>query len=419
MFVACGLNHHSASLALREKVALTDAARHTLLTYLINTKAINEGTILSTCNRTELYCDTNEPARLVKELATIQNVPINLLEPHIYIHEGYQGIRHALRVASGLDSMMLGEPQIFGQMKQAYHLASNEGMIKNHLHPVFQYIFSASKRIRTQSGIGHNPVSIASAAVRLVSQLFSNHESLTVLIIGSGETATLVSKYLQKNGVKRFMIASRTHEHATRLSSTLAGESFLITDIPQRLADADIVISATACPLPFITKQWVLDAMKQRHQAPMFFLDLAVPRDIEPAVGDLPSIHLYNIDDLQQTVEQGMDERRMAAQQAEKLVESELEKYIRWHHARQATDIICDYRAQMTELTAQALQEARDKLDAGQCQYQVLSEFSQTLVKKLIHKPTVGFRKAAGDGRTDLLELAHYLYHSGPYEKIT
>ncbi|KTD39220.1 glutamyl tRNA reductase [Legionella moravica] len=424
VFVACGLNHKTAPINVREKVALPPAMQDSLLNKLVSLPEINEAAILSTCNRTEIYCDTDDPNVIAGWLAHEHHIPQDLLTPFLYLHEGHQGIKHTLRVASGLDSMMIGEPQILGQMKQAYHQACRLGTVKSQLRPVFEYIFSASKRIRTHSGIGANPVSIAYAAVQLVGQLFTNYRSLRVFLIGSGETASLVAKYLHQQGVHQFMVASRTLEHAKKLADAFGGNTLSIGDIPQYLPQADVVISATACPLPFINKSLVEHAMKQRNNAPMIFLDLAVPRDIETNVNELDRVQLYNIDDLQIMIEKGMNERRNAALQAEQLIESELDNYIRWHRSLKAKDIICDYRNQMQHLAQLELERALKKLSAGHSQTSVLNEFSERLVNKLIHNPTNGLRQIAWDGREDLLALAQYLFNTTtlcqtPYEEIS
>ncbi len=419
VFVACGLNHKTAPLDVREKVALPVAMQDTLLNRLVDLPEVNEAAILSTCNRTEIYCDTEDPSRIAFWLAHEHQLPPEALTPYFYMHHGHHGIRHTLRVASGLDSMMLGEPQILGQLKKAYLQACRVGTIKTNLRDVFQYVFSASKRIRSHSGIGNNPVSIAYAAVQLIGQIFSDYNALSVFIIGSGETAALVAKYLEKEGVQRFMIASRTHDNTKLLANNFAATALTIGDIPQYLSQADVVISATSCPLPFISKRMVKHALHQRAHAPMFFLDLAVPRDIEADVSELQGVHLYNIDDLQVVIEKGMNERRFAALKAEQLIDSELDNYIRWHRSRQAKNVICDYRKQMQQIAHQELQRAMQKLAAGKCQQSVLEEFSERLVNKLTHTPTIGLRHAAWDNREELLDLAQYLLDHSPYEKIT
>lgn len=419
VFVACGLNHKTAPIDVREKVALQMTAHQSLLDSLMNLKAVNEAAILSTCNRTEIYCEAEDTESIMPWLAREHHLSEQDLTPYFYFHTGEEGVRHTLRVASGLDSMMLGEPQILGQMKQAYQQACDAGSIKTNLRPLFQYVFGASKRIRNQSGISNNPISIAYAAVQLIGQAFENYKSLKVFIIGSGETAHLVAKYLAKEGAQHFMIASRTHDHAKALAHHLNALPLTISDIPQYLSQADVVISATSCPLPFINKSLVEHALAQRQQSPMFFLDLAVPRDIEANVSELPHVHLYNIDDLQLVTAKGMDERRSAAVKAEQLVESELDNYIRWHRSLKAKTIICNYRHQMQHLAQQELQRAMQKISSGKCQYSVLEEFSERLVNKLTHMPTVGLKRAAGKNRDELLDLAKYLLDHSSYEEIT
>ena len=393
VYIACGLNHKTAPLHVREKVALQNGMQDALLCSLVDLPLINEAAILSTCNRTEIYCDTDDPTLIAPWLADVHQLKPDALAPYFYMHQGNNGIRHTLRVASGLDSMMLGEPQILGQIKQAYQQACRVGTIKTNLQPIFQYIFNATKRIRNQSGIGKNPVSIAYAAVQLIGQIFTDYKPLKVFIIGAGETASLVAKYLQKEGVTRFIIASRTRDNAQQLASTLDGEAVAIGDIPRYLSEADIVISATSCPLPFINKGLVEYALSQRNASPMFFLDLAVPRDIEANITELAGVHLYNIDDLQAV--------------------------IGWHRSLKAKNVIRDYRSQMQQIAQQELQRAIQKLSIGKCQYSVLTEFSERLVNKLTHTPSVGLRHAARENREELLDLAQYLLDKSPYEKIT
>jgi len=424
VFVAAGLNHKTAPLALREKMALLSTPDHAPLDRLLRLPFVQEAIILSTCNRTEIYCETSNPDLLMPWLAKESNLPIAPLMPHIYQHQGYDALQHLLRVASGLDSMILGEPQILGQLKQAFREADNKKPIQSQLAQVFPFIFSASKRIRTQSGIGNNPISIASAAARLVGQIFQDYEPLEIFIIGSGETAALVAKYLYQYGVRNFTIASRTQENADKLALKWHAESLAITEIPAQLPKADVVISATACPLPFINKPMVEQALKKNPEKTMFFLDLAVPRDITPDVAELDNVHLYNIDDLHLTIEKGLNERRTAAERAEALIQPELEHYMRAHRTRRAQHVICDYRTKMQDLAEQELERATKKITSGQCEHAVLREFSERLMNKLTHTTTVGLRQVAADNRHDLLELASYLFNNATtatldYEEIT
>ncbi|MGC1182621.1 glutamyl-tRNA reductase [Legionella sp.] len=418
VFVACGLNHKTAPINVREKVALSPATQDSLLNSLLSLPEVNEATILSTCNRTEIYCDTQDPQVLASWLATKHQLRLESLLPYLYIHKGRRGIQHALRVASGLDSMMIGEPQILGQMKQAYQYANQLGTIKTQLRPIFEYIFSASKRIRTQSGIGANPVSIAYAAVQLIGQFFTDYKSLNVLLIGSGETASLVAKYLHQHGVYQFMIANRTLQNAEKLASSFGGKTIAISNLAQHLPQADVVVTATTCPIPFINKSLVEHALAQRNHAPMFFLDLAVPRDIEASISQLEHVHLYNIDDLQNMIQKGMEERRQASLHAEQLIEEELNSYVHKQRSLKAKKVICDYRTQMHYLAQKELQRAFKRLSAGHCQQIVLNEFSERLVNKLTHNPTTGFKKIARDGREDLFTLTQYLFNTTTYQSI-
>ena len=420
-FLAFGVNHKTAPLDMREKFAFTQQQLEEYLNELISKTIVKEVVLLSTCNRTELYCITENPSLLLAWFADKQQIPVEELSPYIYQYQNEEAIRHILRVASGLDSMMLGEPQILGQLKQAFHYASEQGAVHHQLRSIFQSIFSASKRIRYKSGIGNNPISIAYAAVLRIKQYFPELLAQTILIIGTGETATLVAKYLHKEGVRNFMVASRTEESAVKLGQQFQAKSLTITDIATHLPHADVVISATACPLPFISKSMVEQALEKRHHAPMFLLDLAVPRDIEPEVATLNHVQLLNIDDLHFTIEQGKSERQKAALLAEQLVEDEIMGYSKWHRSLRATNAICDYRTQMQTLAQQELQRASQKLHNGHCQFDVLSEFCERLVNKLVHKPTLGLRQAASDERDELLDLTHYLFnhHQEAYEEIT
>ncbi|MFT4058900.1 MAG: glutamyl-tRNA reductase [Legionella sp.] len=416
VFVACGLNHKTAPISVREKVALAPATQDILLKSLLHLPEINEATILSTCNRTEIYCYTQDPHVLMPWLAATHELAPESLSPYLYIHKGRQGIQHALRVASGLDSMMLGEPQILGQMKQAYQQAKQLGAIKAQLCPVFEYIFSASKRIRTLSGVGNNPVSIAYAAVQLIGQYLSDYKSLRVLLIGSGETASLVAKYLRQQGVHQFIIANRTLENAEKLTNAFGGKAISISNLAQYLPQADVIVTATTCPIPFINKNLVEHALLLRNNAPMFLLDLAVPRDIEAEVSELKQIRLYNVDDLQNMIEKSIEERRLAASHAEQLIEDELNNYIHKQRSLKAKKILCDYRTQMQHLAQKELQRALKKLSAGHSQQLVLNEFSERLVNKLTHGPTTGLKHIARDGREDLFTLAQYLFNTTTYQ---
>ncbi len=394
--VVCGINHKTAPLALREQLAQPVDNQVECLADLMGHAHLQAAMLLSTCNRNELYCETSTPEQVLVWFSLAYGLSLDQMHPALYCFEEEDAVRHMLCVASGVDSMMIGEPQILGQMKQAYQQAEHGGSMSSNLRLVCSFVFGASKRIRHLSGISNNPISVASAAARLISQQFTNNTSLHVFIIGSGETAALVAKYLQQQGVRHFTVISRTESHARALAEKLAGSAYLtINEIPTHLAQADVVISATSCPMPFISQDMVTQALMSRQQRPMFFIDLAVPRDIEPAVGQLPNVQLVNIDDLHSAIEQGLSERRAAASYAQQLIDDELQAYNRWMRTRLAKEVICDYRHQMQTLAQHELDRARKKLTAGHCKYQVIDEFCARLVKKLTHAPTIDLRHAA------------------------
>ncbi|MBA4696366.1 MAG: glutamyl-tRNA reductase [Legionella sp.] len=411
VFVVCGLNHKTAPLTIREEVACQFSDPKGLSQW-IALSPLNEAVILSTCNRTEIYGETENPPQLLSWLIAQQQPLSKTTTSYFYSHAAAQGIRHALRVASGLDSMMLGEPQILGQMKQAYQQACDRGDIKVNLRHLFPSIFRSSKRIRTKSGIGNNPISVAYAAVQRIGDIFKDYGALNVCLIGSGETSTLLAKYLHQQGVKHFLIASRSLENAGRLAERYGGTPLTISDIPAMLHKADVVISATTCPVPFISKRWVEDALKQRQNKAMCFLDLSVPRDIEPDVASLDKVSLYHLEDLQDIAEAGLQARMEAAQHAEQLVEIELAECLRRFRLVDMNHRIEDYRRYMHSLAQEELQRARDKLLRGDAQAVVLDEFCHRLFNKFIHHPTQGLREAVYNGREELLDLAALLFHS-------
>ena len=410
MFTVFGLNHKTAPLHVREAFA-TFATQAACQAQFLALPGVHEALWLTTCNRTEVYCDADEASIIWSWVTQQLPLPALDLQTCCYLWQGDDALVHTLRVAIGLDSMMVGEPQILGQLKQAYQHAAQANHVQRNLHQNFQYIFNASKRIRNASGIGRHPISVAFAGAQLIQQYFKRMDEVRVLVIGSGETAKLVTKYLKQLSVQHFMFASRTHQNANQLASAFQGQAFAITELPLYLAKADVVISATACPLPFISQNLVAFAMSERNNQAMFFLDLAVPRDIEASVAELPRVTLYNIDDLHQMIQKNLHQRTHAAAKAEALVLEELRQFQQWQRTLKATDLICGYRQHIKSLATHELSRAKQKLANGQCQYEVLAEFSERLVNKLIHTQTVRLREAAGDDRQDWLDTAQYLLH--------
>ena len=299
--LAYGINHKTAPVSVRERVAFEPGQITEALQDLVAQPTVQEAAIISTCNRTELYCglDTPDHKLITNWLSHYHNLDENDIQPYIYTHPDNLAVRHALRVAAGLDSLILGEPQILGQMKDAYFAASKAGTMGGQLDRLFQHTFSVAKQIRTDTAIGASAVSVAFAAVSLAKQIFSNFQDHTALLIGAGETIELTARHLHESGIGRMIIANRTLERAHKLAEEFNAYAIELSDIPSHLAEADIVISSTASPLPILGKGSVESALKIRKHRPMLMVDIAVPRDIEEQVSELNDVYLYTVDDLQ------------------------------------------------------------------------------------------------------------------------
>ena len=321
-FLALGINHKTASVDVRERVAFTPEQLVEALQQLCRLTASREAAILSTCNRSELYIEQDHLAAdsVLRWLAEYHQLSLEELRASAYVHEDHDAVRHMMRVASGLDSLVLGEPQILGQMKSAYAVAREAGTIGPLLGRLFQATFSAAKQVRTDTAIGENPVSVAFAAVSLAKQIFSDLGRSQALLIGAGETITLVARHLHEQGVRRIVVANRTLERASTLAEQFGAHAVLLADIPHELVHSDIVISSTASQLPILGKGAVESALKLRKHKPIFMVDIAVPRDIEPEVGELDDVYLYTVDDLHDVVAENLKSRQGAAQAAEELV---------------------------------------------------------------------------------------------------
>lgn len=413
VFIACGLNHKTAPIDMREQLASsTEAQQISALQTLKLHADIDEAILLSTCNRTEIYCDASSVTPIFHWLANQYRVDGKKLDQYTYAHLGQQGIKHAIRVSAGLDSMMLGEPQIFGQMKSAYLLAEQQGSIGQKLRPIFHHIFSASKKIRTNTDLGVNPVSVAYAGVRLITNAFNDLEEKSVLLIGAGETSKLVAKYLKNAGVNAFYVANRSLENAKALANELKGTAIPINNLANALENADIIVSATACPLPFISKSLVENALYKTPGAQKLFLDLAVPRDIEPDVATIDGVSLYNVDDLNQQVTENLSQRQQESKKAEEIIDYELNEYINWHRGQRARGIISEYRQQSLVQAESEADLAITLLKNGADPEECIRMLAYRLQQKLAHKPTVGLRQAARNNRQDLIDLATFLFQN-------
>lgn len=410
--IAVGINYNTAPIAIRERLAFPAEILDNTLKNLGNLKEITEAAILSTCNRTEFYyqTDNDDQSVLVNWIADTKNIEANEFFPYLYSYKDSQSIRHMFRVACGLDSMILGEPQILGQMKSAYHAANQAGTLGRNLSKLFQHTFAAAKKVRTDTAIGSSPVSVAFAAVQLAQQIFEKLSEQTALLIGAGETIELTARHLYQHRIGRIIIANRTYDKAHALASQFNGYAISLSEIPNHLSEADIVVSSTASQLPILGKGRVESAIKKRKHKPMLMIDLAIPRDIEAEVKQLSDVYLYTVDDLQNTVNQNMDSRRRAAEQAEEIIDTQVEHFLIWLRSQGAQETIRDYRnlAQITR--DEVLEKALAQLNNGAPPAEVIQRLAHTLTNKLIHTPCVQLREAGANERHDLIAASREIF---------
>ena len=410
---AFGINHKTAPVEIREQVAFTPEKLPLALTGILKESPASEAAIISTCNRTELYCElhANDSDALIRWFEDFHTLEHQALAPYIYSFIDQDAIRHILRVASGLDSLVLGEPQILGQIKDAYGSATDAGTIGRQLNRLFQHTFSVAKQVRTDTAIGSSPVSVAFAAVSLAKRIFAELSDHTALLIGAGDTIELVARHLKDQNIKNIIVANRTVERAHQLADQFDGKAIALSEMPAHLVDADIIISSTASQLPILGKGAVESALKARKHRPMFMVDIAVPRDIETEVGDLGDVYLYTVDDLHDVIEEGQQSREQAAEQAEEIIDNETEHFLGWLRSLDAVDTIRAYRNKADIIREDALQLAQKQLISGKDPSQVLQDLARVLTNKLVHDPSVQLSRAAYDGREELLDLAQELFN--------
>ncbi len=411
-FIATGINYNTAPVAIRERLAFPAEILPCSLKSLKQTADIHEAAILSTCNRTEFYYHSAEdtPNRLIEWIATEKDIDPDDFIPFLYSYKDRNSIRHMFRVACGLDSMVLGEPQILGQMKDAYQAANEAGTLGKKLNRLFHHTFSAAKKVRTDTAIGSSPVSVAFAAVQLAKQIFDHLNEQTALLIGAGETIELTARHLYQNGIGRIIIANRTYDKAHSLASQFNGYAIALSELPSHLPEADIVVSSTASQLPILGKGMLESAIKKRKHKPIFMVDLAVPRDIEAEAEQLPDVYLYTVDDLKNTINDNMESRRRAAEQAEEIIDTEVEHFLAWIRSQGAQSTIRDFRQQAEAIRDDALMKAQTQLQNGMPAEQVLQRLSHTLTNKLIHTPSAQLREAGANERHDLIAAARELF---------
>lgn len=408
---ALGINHATAPLDIREKVAFAPDTMADALDRAKEVLQLDEVAILSTCNRTEIYvCPSPAVDSLLGWLADYHGLAASDLESCHYCYDGEEAVRHMMKVACGLDSMILGEPQILGQMKSAYAVALEVGTVGSRLHNTFQQVFAVAKRVRTETAIGENPVSVAFAAVSLAQQIFSDLRQDTALLIGAGETIELVARHLRHQGISKLILANRTLGRAKEVAGHFGAEAILLSDIPAHLHRADIVISSTASQLPLLGKGAVESALKRRKHKPMFMVDIAVPRDIEAQVGDLDDVYLYTVDDLRQVIDQGRRSREEAAEKARVIVDEGVGFYQSELRALDAVATIKAYRKKAQLVADEELQKAERALARGGDTQQVLQQLTRGLVNKLTHTPTSKLKEAGAAGRNEMITLTQELF---------
>ncbi|MBS3785204.1 MAG: glutamyl-tRNA reductase [Gammaproteobacteria bacterium] len=410
--VTLGLNHKTAPVPVRERVVISTDRLDAALRALAQRPGVCEAAVISTCNRTEIHAVLSPeatPAILQRWLETEQGLEPGWLTPYLYVHEGRDAIRHLLRVGAGLDSLVLGEPQILGQAKLAYHSAARAGLLGQILQRLFQHAFAVAKRVRTETDIGAYPVSVAFAAVTLARQIFGGLESSAALLIGAGEMIELTARHFHEQPVKELFIANRSQERAERLAMLHTGTALTLDQIPSHLARVDIVVSCTASEQAVVELNAVKDALKHRRRRPIFMVDLAVPRDIEPAIEQLDDVFLYSIDDLRGVVERNMQSRAEAAEAAEGLVETQTDRFMDWVRTLDAVSTIRRFRQHGERERELALEQARRSLAAGQPPERVLEVLAHRLTRKLLHVPTVGLRQAARTGDPAIVQQSRWL----------
>jgi len=410
--LALGLNHRTAPVAVRERVAFAPDGLNTALQDLLDSGGAYEAAILSTCNRTELYCGLKEPndQRITQWLGDYHQLRATDLQPYLYQHTEQGAVRHILRVAAGLDSMVLGEPQILGQVKTAYQTANNAGTLGTILDRLFQHTFAVAKQVRTDTRIGASPVSVAFAAVSLAKQIFADLPKRTALLIGAGDTTELVIRHLHETGIGRLIVANRTLERAHTLAAAFAGYAIGLEEISSHLGEADIVIAATSSPHLLLTAAQLGACLKQRRRRPMFMVDLAVPRDIEPTIADLEDVYLYTVDDLKDIIQENLRSRQAAAQQAEEIIDHQVEHFMGWVRVQESAAGISLLRRQAEAVRDEVLARALRQIERGKNPAEVLRTLADGLTNKLIHTPCAGLREAAARGDTDMLDSIKRLY---------
>jgi glutamyl-tRNA reductase len=404
-----GVNHTTAPIQIREHVAFDSEHLGSAL-HELTLDGASEAAILSTCNRTELYCSTDDPQKVLDWLSQYHHLEKDAIAPYIYTLPNDEAVKHAFRVASGLDSMVLGEPQILGQFKQSVKIAQDAGTLGTLLHKLFQRTFEVAKEVRTNTDIGANSISMAAAAVKLAQRIFGDISEQKVLFIGAGEMIELCADHFAAQKPKSMTIANRTIERGSNLAQKINGHAILLNDLPAHFADFDIVVTSTASQLPIIGLGMVETAIKTRRHRPIFMVDLAVPRDIEHEVAELDDVFLYTVDDLSQVVSDGIENRQIAAVEAESIVANRVEHFMQWFKKRDAVPTIKALRDQFDALRKAETEKALKQLQKGENPEKVLEALSIALSNKFLHAPSHALNQSHGEEHAKLEDTLKQLY---------
>ncbi len=406
-----GLNHNTAPVEIREQVVFAGGEAARALEELRRLEGVDEAVVLSTCNRTEFYVEGSDAGldAMTRWLAADQQLDGRALEALFTLH-GDEAIGHLFRVACGLDSMVLGEPQILGQLKDAYRIAAESGSVGGGLGRLFQHTFSVAKKVRTDTEIGGSPVSVAFAAVSLASQFYADFGRYTALLVGAGQTIRLVAQHLQARGIGRLFVANRDVDRARDLASEFGGFALPLSELEGTLPEADILITSTAAPEPILSVEQMKDAIRRRKRQPIFAVDIAVPRDIDPSVAELDDVYLYTVDDLDQVIVASLNNREAAAVDARRILDEELRRYLEIERSAQIAPLISSLREQGDAQRREVLAQARRRLRKGADSAEVLEYAVASLMKKMLHAPSVQLRKAAEADDRELLDAARRLF---------
>ncbi|CEZ20178.1 glutamyl tRNA reductase [Candidatus Methylopumilus planktonicus] len=404
-----GINHTTAPIAIREKVAFDPDHLSQALLELMEHK-VSEAAILSTCNRSEIYATARDPKIIIDWLCKYHGIKLKTIESHLYVYENQEAVQHAFRVASGLDSMVLGEPQILGQMKQAIKTAENTGTLGALLNKLFQKTFSVAKEVRTKTDIGMSSISMAAASIKLAESIFGDLKTSKVLLIGAGEMIELCAEHIKNRQPKSMTVANRSLDRGLSLAKKIKGDACLISELSDRLHEFDIVLSSTASQLPIVGLGMVERALKTRRNRPMFMVDLAVPRDIEPEVGKLSDVYLYTVDDLSHLIEEGLTNRQSAAIEAQKIIDHHVKDFTHWLKTRTIVPTIKALRDHAESYRVTELKKAQKLLNQGMKPEEVLEVLSKALANKFVHHPSQALNEAKGEEHELLTKTLKKIY---------